>query len=560
MDKWGVDGIISVLLAAVVSLSGCMCCRPCGDGGSIYDPAYSAEERLSHAARKSTTPPSPKVARGGELSRIGSPLAKSEWQESQAIRRETRQVKLTSAEQEDNPTAKEGEEVKPIPDGMSQQAPQPITAQGREVLPIDFATALMLAEGQNPRIEFAQARIGQAFAHYQAANVMWLPSLRAGMNYNKHEGRIQDVVGENIDTSRGAAFGGLGAGAVGAGSPAVPGLSMQFHLTDALYQPQIRSASLRARRFESNATLNDQLLETSLAYIDLLSAHQQLAIAEDTSANGQRLVKLTDDFARTGEGSLADADRAAALLALLRNDVSRAEENTQVASSRLAQQLSANPAALYVPQEPTVVPIELVDQQGELSELIATGLSNRPELAASRSLVAEAVGRLRRETHAPWLPSIVLGASYGAFGAGTGGDITNGADRFDFDAVAWWEVRNLGFTEGAARHGARAQVQAARMREIETMDLVAREIAEAHAQVNARRQQIKVAQSGIESAQQSYVRNVERIQNGQGLPIETVQSIQALDAARRDYLRSLVDYNSAQFRLQRALGWPITQQ
>jgi outer membrane protein TolC len=43
----------------------------------------------------------------------------------------------------------------------------------------------------------------------------------------------------------------------------------------------------------------------------------------------------------------------------------------------------------------------------------------------------------------------------------------------------------------------------------------------------------------------------------EGLPIETLQSIQALDQARREYLRALVDYNAAQFRLQRALGWPI---
>ncbi len=32
---------------------------------------------------------------------------------------------------------------------------------------------------------------------------------------------------------------------------------------------------------------------------------------------------------------------------------------------------------------------------------------------------------------------------------------------------------------------------------------------------------------------------------------------QALTQARREYLRSLIAYNEAQFRLQRALGWPV---
>jgi outer membrane protein TolC len=213
---------------------------------------------------------------------------------------------------------------------------------------------------------------------------------------------------------------------------------------------------------------------------------------------------------------------------------------------------------LIVPQEANIIPIELVPLESAImSDLVATGLSNRPELAASRALVCEAVNRLRREQHAPWLPSVLLGVSYGAFAAGRGGQITNGNDRLDFDAVAWWELRNLGHGERAARDQARAQIQQARLREVEMLDLVAREIVEAHSQVQARKRQISSAQEGITAAQQSYDRNLERIRNFQGLPIEVLQSIQALDAARREYLRSVVDYNTAQFRLHRALGWPV---
>ncbi|HWA97957.1 MAG TPA: hypothetical protein VG713_05670, partial [Pirellulales bacterium] len=61
----------------------------------------------------------------------------------------------------------------------------------------------------------------------------------------------------------------------------------------------------------------------------------------------------------------------------------------------------------------------------------------------------------------------------------------------------------------------------------------------------------------VERATSSFDRNLQRVRQLKGLPIETLQSIQALDQARREYLRSLVDYNTAQFRLQRALGWPI---
>jgi outer membrane protein TolC len=213
---------------------------------------------------------------------------------------------------------------------------------------------------------------------------------------------------------------------------------------------------------------------------------------------------------------------------------------------------------VIVPQEANIVPIDLVPIDTlPMGDLVATGLSNRPELAASRSLVCEAVNRLRREENAPWLPSILLGVSYGGFGAGVGGQITNGGQRFDFDGVAWWELRNLGFGEHSARENARAQIQQARFREVETMDLLAREIVEAFSQVQASQRLIASAREGITAAQQSYDRNLERIRNVQGLPIEALQSIQALDTARREYLQAVVDYNTAQFRLHRALGWPI---
>jgi outer membrane protein TolC len=66
-----------------------------------------------------------------------------------------------------------------------------------------------------------------------------------------------------------------------------------------------------------------------------------------------------------------------------------------------------------------------------------------------------------------------------------------------------------------------------------------------------------VAQNGIRAATDSYQRNLQRIQGGQGLPIEVLQSIQALDQNRREYLRTVGDYDESQFRLYRALGCPV---
>jgi outer membrane protein TolC len=417
--------------------------------------------------------------------------------------------------------------------------------------------ALAMAAGQNPQVAFASARVSEAFAQLDRADALWLPSINAGVNYNKHEGRIQDVRGEVFDTSRGALYSGLGAQAVGAGSPAVPGVVARFHLSDAVFQPRIAESFVAAQRQLSRAAVNDVVLATSLAYLELLVAAQERAIVAETLTNAEQLAELTGSYAESGQGTRADADRAQAELALRRIELARADEAVQVASVRLARHLSEDPTEPFAPREPALVPIDLISLDASTRELVSVGLSNRPELAESRWLVREAVDRLNRERHAPLLPSVLLGASYGGFGGGLGSDIENFNDRLDVDAAAFWEIRNLGHGEAAARNAARARIDQARYRQVQLMDLVASEVAEAHAQVLARRSQLETAENGIRSASGSYEKNVQRIKDGQGLPLEVLQSLQALDQSRRQYLRAVAGYNEAQFRLLRAVGWEI---
>ena len=171
--------------------------------------------------------------------------------------------------------------------------------------------------------------------------------------------------------------------------------------------------------------------------------------------------------------------------------------------------------------------------------------------------MCEAVERLNRERYAPLIPSVLLGTSYGGMAGGLGSNLKNGSDRLDADAVAYWELRQLGFGEQAARREAQSRITQTRTKQIALMDQIAREIVESHAQAQSRWLQIQSAQEAVSAARDSFNRNWDRIENGQGLPIEVLQSIQALTNAQREYTRAVADYNSAQFTLHRSLGWPI---
>jgi outer membrane protein TolC len=369
---------------------------------------------------------------------------------------------------------------------------------------------------------------------------------------------LQDSGGAILEVSRSSLQTGFGAGAVGAGTTPQPGLIAQFHMIDAIFQPKIAERNTSAQQHASEAVLNDQLLEAAVAYQELLRAYQLQAVAKETADNTESLARLTGEYAKAGQGTQADADRSNAELAIRRNAVARTEEAVTVAAARLAQAIGFRESPTIRPIETAVTPIELVHLNDSAQDSLATAFANRPELKESQDLVAAASERLRREKYAPLVPSVLLGASYSGFGGGEGGTIGNFAGRTDFDAIAVWQVRNLGLGEIAARNAASARVEQTRYREIQIMDVVAREVTEAQARVSARRNRIEVAKSGIQAARDSLDRNSQRIREGQGLPIEVLQAIQSLDAVKRDLVDAIVDYNIAQFQLQRALGWPIS--
>lgn len=419
---------------------------------------------------------------------------------------------------------------------------------------LDLSTALQLAAGRSVQAAYARARVEEAHAQLDRAAALKLPSLRAGLNYHKHEGRIQDVAGSVIETSRGSLYGGLGAGAVGAGSPAVPGVVAQFHVADAIFQPRIAELTLQARREGARAAQNDALLAAGVGYMELLRAEQELAICDEVVGLVTQLEQTTGQFAASGAGTEADHDRALTELALRRCEQLRAEEAAAAASARLAEQVRWDQPTVLKPAETRLVAVELVPADQNQQQLISMALASRPELAECRYLTGEAIERLNRERRSSLIPSVLLSASYGGLAGGLGSDLRGAGDRLDADAMAFWELRQLGFGEQAAQRESRARISQARARQLQMLDRVAREVNEAWLRVSSGRKQMETALQAVASAEQSYRRNLERIQNGQGLPLEALQSLQALASARREYARAIADFNIAQLTLQRALG------
>ncbi len=435
---------------------------------------------------------------------------------------------------------------------------QSASARQTDVLALNLPSALAMVDSQHPAVAMAQWRVREAYARLDQAQALWLPTIQAGLSFNRHDGNLQASDGSILDVNRNSFQAGLGAGAVGAGTTPRPGLIAEFHLADALLQPQIAERNAWSRQHAAQAVTHNQLLAAATAYNDLVGADQGLEIVEASRARMADLFKITQDFAEAGQGLQADADRVQTELLLLDNQLVAARECIALASAALAQTLSMDACIEIIPMDAMLVPIQMTATSQDRCCLIRTGLATRPELKESQALVAAACEAYQREKLAPFVPSLLLGFSTGGFGGGLGDQLDNFDNRYDLDALMTWQVRNLGLGERASRRQSAAQIQQAKFEQLRVLDQVAREVTDAYTRVHYRVEQIAATQRAIAAADHSFARNLDRIRDGQGIPLEALQSSQALDLTQQAYLRAVLDYNQAQYQLQWALGWPLS--
>ncbi|MBI3840054.1 MAG: TolC family protein [Planctomycetia bacterium] len=426
--------------------------------------------------------------------------------------------------------------------------------------PIDLPATLRLAGGNNLQIALAAARVNAARARLQGANALWLPSINGGVGYNLHRGQIQDTTGGILDVNRSSAFVGggpvVGRDALNGGNNGPARLSVGLPLTDAIFTPLAERQIVQATNATRAATFNDALLAASTGYLELVRAVGQVAIAREAVDNAKELVRLVVARVRAGTAPPADELRAQAELADRQRMVFRGEEAVRNASTELVRVLNLQPDLSLLPNEEQPVAIELVDTDQPLPALIAQGISSRPELAAHQAFVNATLDRLRQEQWRPAIPNLQVGFSAGGFGGGRDNFFGDFSGRTDFDALAVWELRGMGFGNAALIRERRSQNQQAQISREETRNTIAAEIVRSYYQARLRDSQIEAARRQVEAASEALPLNFKGIFGGQLRAIEALQAIGALTAAQTQYLASIIDYDRAQFELLRALGNP----
>lgn len=437
----------------------------------------------------------------------------------------------------------------------------PTGSEAKAVQVIDLASALKLAGVENREILLARQRVVEALAWRQLAAAQFLPSLNAGLNYDAHTGPLQRSNGSILDVNRDAFYLGAGANAVGGGTVNIPGVVYNVNASQVIFNLLVSRQEVARRGYFEAATNNEMLRMVATAYLQLLQAEGIRSLTLQAQGEAATIAQVTASFAKVQQGRQADADRAATELDNRRIDHVEATANVKLASARLAELLNIDPALRLHPIEEKLVPFSLVPDPIPLPELLAIALMQRPELAERRAVIRQAFLELSAAKVLPFSPNLIAGFSGGTFGGGSNVVTTEPrfgsfAGRDDLDVVIYWTVQNMGVGNAALIRAAASHTRSARLEQLEVLNRVRSEVAQAYARKQTYYEKMLLAEKALPIGVRALSLDFQRIKSGVGLPIELLDSFRLANQARFEYLDFIVGYNQAQLDLYVALGQP----
>ncbi len=547
-----------------------------GGATSASLPTQSRTPRIRHDLPPQSTLPSPVRPTGGVQQSLAEAAPVRSSQDPIPDRAQAgSSLKPLEDEERKNVSSKErGTEAK-LPVGTAVTMPSAPTAMvidttlipGRKIEPIDLISVLRLAGERDLNIAIARQKINQSLAELERTRSLWLPSLFLGPTYYRADGQVQTVTGQVINVNRSSLFlggtaalpNGFPAPSAGTGYPQLNSLSSVLRISDMIFEPLAARRIVAANQAGLMSRTNDALLEVAEAYLDLQIASGRLAIAREAAAKAEHLAKITEAYAKEGQGTEADHRRALAEQRHQRKNIQSASGQLLVASTNLTRLLVLDTRLVVAPIEPAEATLCLISEDIPLDNLIIEALQHRPELAQSRELVQAAIIRLKQAKLRPFIPSVSATYAGGGMGGGQGGFFGDFGARGDFMASIFWELQHLGFADRAIMRRNAAEKRTADLELLQIETRVAADVASAYEQRIAASRQIAESRETVSEAIESLKLNRLNMQEGAGLPratrpIEVLQPIQALAQARLDYLDSVIAYNRAQFRLKRAIG------
>lgn len=401
---------------------------------------------------------------------------------------------------------------------------------------IDLDTAIRLTADNNLEISAAREMLHEAYAKALIADNKLYPVIGPSVQFSRLEGETQGTAGEFVDVDKQNYTAALRAG-------------IRLPLGDAIFSKLSAKKIYRASESSYAAVKKEKLMETAVAYLEMLKWDQLGEILESTVKISETLVNELDESVKIGNTFRGELLRAQTQLVHNKLELVKAKGNLKEASMRLVRLLNLDYSVELAPAEQVVVPLELV-KQDNIDRFISTALNNRAEL---QSAVKELEAFENEQSSSKWgalIPDVIAESSFGEFGP-VPADLDG--QNIYFVGIGW-RIGSGGLLDHGRMHLANARVKQAQINLAKTQQKIKNEVKLYYESLNLYQEQMKLAGDQLRYAEESLKLSRERQRAGSAIPLEVIHAEESLTRAQSDALVSIIGYNQTQFRLLWSLG------
>jgi len=413
-------------------------------------------------------------------------------------------------------------------------------ARGAETT-LDLATAFRLAGAKNLAIQMARERLNEAQSRLQQQREQFFPWIAPGIGYRRHDGNLQDIVGEVFDVSKQS------------GTAAVA-LQMQVDLGETYYRVLASKQAVMASEADADVRRRETLLAVAMAYTELSRALATVTAAEEAVTLSRQTARQVEEAVAAGLAFAGDAQRALVQSGRAEAEHTEARLAARLASTRLARLLRLPPDQPLQPELNEFLPWVVVPTNQPLATLVASALTKRPELRRAGAVLAGMRARWDEAVKGPWWPTLGAQAGVGLLAGGPNDQFGNGGDFGDYSAGVSWRIGPGGIGDRARRRTADARVRIAEMESEDLQDRITSEVVELRARAEFAVEQVAIASRNLVSARRLHELTQGRKEFGIGAILEAVDAERELTRARTEQLRAIASHNGCQWEFWYVIG------
>jgi outer membrane protein TolC len=287
------------------------------------------------------------------------------------------------------------------------------------------------------------------------------------------------------------------------------------------------------------------VLAVGYVYFQAVADEARIATDEAQVAAAQAVFNQASDQVKAGTAADIDALRTKVELQTRQQELIQARNDFDIQKITVTRVIGLAPSQQFdLTDKSPYQPLENIT----IDEALQRAYASRSDYRAAMSDV-RAAELSRKAAAAGYLPSLSFDADYGTGGA------------HPSDATPVYDVRgtlSIPIFTGNSVHGdiqqADARLEQAREKLDNLRGQIEADVRTALLNLQSSAEQVKVAQSNIDLADQTLVQSRDRFSAGVTDTVEVVQSQEAVAAAHEQYISSLYNYNFAKISLIRALG------